>query len=59
MKITNILLCESRLARSTRSNVEAMYILDNIHCPRLKTYHNTKKDMRDLATRLQHDEPEN
>ncbi|KAI3328099.1 hypothetical protein HD806DRAFT_519934 [Xylariaceae sp. AK1471] len=59
MEISGIPLCDSRLARTIKSSGEATYILDNIQCPRTNAYYNTKKNMRDLASRLQHDEPEN
>ncbi|KAI8630779.1 hypothetical protein F5Y19DRAFT_33759 [Xylariaceae sp. FL1651] len=59
MAISQIPFCDSRFAVNIRSDREVTYILDNIHCLHAAAYQSTKRNMRDLAKRLQHNEPEN
>ncbi|KPM39368.1 hypothetical protein AK830_g7189 [Neonectria ditissima] len=57
MRISGIQFCDAQAAEVAGSTRAAMYILSRINCPPLVKYHNTKKDIRDLARKLQHDEP--
>ncbi|KAI1416098.1 hypothetical protein F5Y13DRAFT_127646 [Hypoxylon sp. FL1857] len=58
MKIESILLCHAKIATSTRSDKVITYILDRIDSTESNLNMSTKKDVRDLARRLQHGEPQ-
>ena len=58
MSIAKIHLCGSRLASRRVSTGVTRFILDRIECPASVDYQVVKRDARDLAARLQHDEPQ-
>ena len=58
MAITEIQFCDSKLASRSMLPGAARYILDRIECPASVDYQLAKRDARDLAARLQHDEPQ-
>ncbi|KAI0444861.1 hypothetical protein F4803DRAFT_218085 [Xylaria telfairii] len=57
MSITDIPLSCCKLAKSCKSQVSTTYILESIRLQHPALYQHTKKDIRDLARKLQHDEP--
>ncbi|CAG8954656.1 hypothetical protein HYFRA_00004577 [Hymenoscyphus fraxineus] len=58
MELLDIRFSNSRIARKVRSNATSTYILDNIGFADSKDYSITKLNIRDLARRLQHVDPQ-
>ncbi|KAI1764988.1 hypothetical protein GGR53DRAFT_289281 [Hypoxylon sp. FL1150] len=57
MEIQEIPFSNARIARNTNSDQMTTYILDRISSPSPSFNDTTKRNIRDLARRLQHDEP--
>ncbi|CAG8970827.1 hypothetical protein HYALB_00001615 [Hymenoscyphus albidus] len=58
MELLDIRSSNSKIARKVRSNATSIFILDNIGFVDSKDYSITKINIRDLAKRLQHVEPQ-
>ncbi len=57
MGITKIPMSSCRLAKSCRSDKMTIYILEGVRLQHPDLYQHTKRDIRNLARRLQHNEP--
>lgn len=59
MDVSNIPLSNCKVTKSIRSDKTINYILQGIKSTQSDIYRGIKKNMRDLASRLQHDDPQN